>query len=115
MSGCEPADRSNALLAARAEFIAEAKQSVSNCLSVLAVAGEAHVLCFYPPQMVHQLVPRLMAYEHPVDLSNVAVVLVLRFRYLRNPYRIPLMKEDPPDALMVASGAIDMFAHAANY
>jgi len=40
--------------------------------------------------MFDQLVPRFVAYEHPVDLADVAVVLVLSLYYIRDADRIPI-------------------------
>jgi hypothetical protein len=61
--------------------------------------------------MFDQLVPRLVADEHPVDLADVAIVLILGFCHIRDADRVPVAQQNLSDAGVVASGPIEAFAH----
>jgi hypothetical protein len=58
--------------------ISQPEKSLSNCLRVSSVAGQAHVLRLDSPRprMLHDGVPGFMPYEHHVDLANVAVITI---------------------------------------
>jgi hypothetical protein len=53
-----------------------------------------------------------MPYEQPIDLPDIAVVLILGFRNVGHSNGIPLFQQDLPDAIVIAPCAIKMPAHA---